>query len=48
MVVFLVHLEMFREIRDAVREHRDLYLRRAGVRIMLPKLRDQSCLGFLE
>jgi hypothetical protein len=40
MMIFLVELEMFRQIRDPVGQHRDLDFRRAGIRLMLPILLD--------
>jgi hypothetical protein len=48
MVVFLVRLKMFGEIRDAIGQDRNLDFRRSGVRIMPPILCDQFCFGFFE
>src|SRR5207247_10711607 len=47
VMIFLVELEMLRQIRDPVGQHRDLDFRRAGIRLMLPVIIDQLWLCFL-
>jgi hypothetical protein len=48
MMIFLVELEMFRQIRDSVSQYRDLHFRRARVGFMLPVLLDQLGLCLFE
>jgi hypothetical protein len=46
MMIFLVQLEMLRQIRDSIRQHRDLDFRRSRVVLVLPVLMNQIELGF--
>jgi hypothetical protein len=48
LMIFLVELKMLRQVRDPIRQHRDLDFRRARIRLMLPVLLDQLGLGFFE
>ena len=45
-VVFFVALQMFRQMIDALRQQRDLHIRRTRVAVMCLKLLYRLCFGF--
>jgi hypothetical protein len=48
MMILLVQLEVLSEIRDPIREHRNLHLGRSGVLVMLPVLLHQFIFCFFR
>ena len=45
-VIFFVGLQMLRQMIDALRQQRDLHVRRTGVSVMCLKLLYRLCFGF--